>query len=162
MMLLDLRNGLVGKDDPASHAASPLSHDGLAGKGFNGGVLLLVLRQVEIAQGNIQRVIERQLLVGDWPREAHGGRLRNCAESCRMETRDCQHGFRLGPGWVLPKGVAGTSRPFEVWPRRHWNPRFAAVLASCPHTEREKRDDQFKTFGGGSDPFQRACRLCGG
>ncbi len=38
-MLLDLRNGLVGEDDLVPHASPPLRHDGLAGEGFNGGVL---------------------------------------------------------------------------------------------------------------------------
>ena len=80
-MLLDLRNGLVGKDDLVPHASPLLRHDGLAGEGFNAGVLRLVLRQVEIAQGDIQRFIEDQLIVGNRPRETHDTCLRDSADT---------------------------------------------------------------------------------
>ena len=52
-------------------SAKPLS-ERPRGEGFNGGVLRLVPRQVEIAQGDIQRFIEGQLIVGNRPRETHG------------------------------------------------------------------------------------------
>ncbi len=80
-MLLDFRDGLVGKDDLVPHASAPLRHDCLSGEGFYRGVLRLVLRQLEIAQGDVQRFIEDQLIVGNRPRETHGTCLRDSADT---------------------------------------------------------------------------------
>src|SRR6266516_5035718 len=81
MMLLDLRDGLVGEDGLVPLPAPPRRHDGLAGAGFYRGVLRLVLRQLEIAQGDVQRFIEDQLIVGNRPRETHGTCLRDSADT---------------------------------------------------------------------------------
>src|SRR5436309_969804 len=80
-MLLDLRDGLVGKDGLVPLPAPPRRHDGLAGAGFYRGALRLVLQQLEIAQCDVQRFVEDQLIVGNRPRETHDICLRDSADT---------------------------------------------------------------------------------
>src|SRR6266403_5952690 len=110
-MLLDLRNGLVGEDDLVPHASPPLRHDGLAGEGFNGGVLRLVL--LEIAERDIQRFVEDQLIIGNRPRETHGylpARFRRYV----MKANAPVAALVPTTGMILMRSeIGGTSRPFD-------------------------------------------------
>jgi hypothetical protein len=67
MVLFHLSYGLVGENHRVPHPSSPLRHDRLAGEGFHASILLLVMRQVEITHGDVQRVIESRFAVGNGP-----------------------------------------------------------------------------------------------
>src|SRR5258706_12192666 len=129
-MLLDLRNGLVGEDDLVPHASPPLRHDGLAGEGFNGGVLRLVLRLLEIAERDIQRFVEDQLIIGNRPRETHGylpARFRRYV----MKAKAPVAALVPTTGMILRRSeIAGTSRPFDFASWQPWNLGFRIGLAS--------------------------------
>jgi hypothetical protein len=71
MTLFDFRDRLVGENALASHASSPILQDGLTGKRLHVGILFLARRQVEIAHGNIQRVIEDLIRFDHRPGKAH-------------------------------------------------------------------------------------------
>src|SRR3977135_99358 len=119
-MLLDFRYGFVGENDLVPHAPSPVVHDGLPDEGFHRSVLLFVRRQVEMAHGDSQRVIENQFIVSDGPRETHRAKLIVClheisaecgnvfrtkAVQSGTETRESRLRFRKRAPWGLTPSV---------------------------------------------------------
>src|SRR5205085_9541843 len=110
-MRLDFRYSLVGEGDLVPDAPSPLIHDGLAGEGFHAGILILVRRQVKIAQGNGQRLVEDQLIIGHGPRKTH----RITLQSCRGNKPTTTHQSSRSSG---AQSYGGTNdRGLSIWKR---------------------------------------------
>src|SRR5882757_4207622 len=87
-MLLDCRYGFVGENDPVPHAPPPVVHDGLPDEGFHRSVLLFVRRQVEMAHGDVQRVIKNQFIVSNGTRKTHRAKLIVCLHEISAECGD--------------------------------------------------------------------------